>query len=428
MERKKNWPNRGSLLAYVILATALLSAATFHLCVWLPVHAATGGSGSLRGTVVNGTTGQTVADWPVEVWGWNEPEPILVATGASDANGTFEFIGLDAENASLFRVQTTYRDVTYASDTVALSSGQGPAQVQLLVYETTDRADSIVVNRFHFVVLAREPGSVSVLEMYQFGNTGSQTYVGGAAVDGGRQSVSVALPADAFGLVLQNDSLVEKVALADNQLVTVAPIAPGETTLDLAFSYRLPIDGSVLDLSWRPEYRISQVNGLILDQGLELASETLTHTGDLTVDGQVFQQYEGGGIQPGDTVSIRLFNVPATQGDTQPPSAAVRDISLPLSSGTTRWLIVGVGVILFAVGLSYPRWSRVALGHAEEGVGGVKEREQLLHLLAQLDDARAAGLLDESVYQQLREEHKARLLAIWPVTAERAEAAHDRGA
>ena len=128
--------------------------------------------------VMNGTTGEPVADWPVEVWGWQDTGPVQVSTGVSDASGAFEFSGLEIGPERVYRVQSTYKDVVYASEPVELPTGQNPPIIRLLVYETTGRDDDVVVSRFHFVVLSREPGIVSVLELYQFGNVGNETYVG----------------------------------------------------------------------------------------------------------------------------------------------------------------------------------------------------------------------------------------------------------
>jgi hypothetical protein len=395
--------------ALLLLATV----AVFVLGAGLAARVTAQEGAGLRGRIVNGTTGVPLANWPVEAWVLQEDGPVLAAEGKSDAEGAFVFAGLAAGADKVYRAQVTYADVLYASESVALTEVGDASSVTVRVYESTDAADAVVVDRFHFVVLLRETGVVSVLELYQFGNMGDETYVGKAGAAGVRQSVVVALPEDAFGLVLQSDALAGMVEVVDNQVAASAPVLPGDATLDLAFSYRLPYSGAKTALIRRAQYPILRVNGLVADGGGTLSSDSLTYMGDLEVEGQWFSQYVGEGLASGEALLLQLDGL-APLGEAAASGAVGGGITTAASPTAVRWFVFGAAALLFAVGLSHPSWGRMG-GRPGNGEGGdVDEREHLLRLLAQLDDAHAAGLLDEEVYLHLREEHKSRLAAIWP--------------
>ena len=89
-----------------------------------------------------------------------------------------------------------------------------------------------------------------------------------------------------------------------------------------------------------------------MDQNTDVSSEALTFTGDIAVEGEQFKQYEGNSFQAGDSLRLRLANLPAGQGVTQPAESGVVTTTTSTSTIGWRWLILAVGGVLLIAGIT----------------------------------------------------------------------------
>ncbi|MGC8878616.1 MAG: hypothetical protein ACP5R2_05285 [Anaerolineae bacterium] len=343
----------------------------------------------------------------------------------TDMEGHFRFEGLDTDVHSLYRAEVEYQGVTFHSNFVNFEPGSTQVSITLNVYETTNVPETIHIKRFHFIILMRERGALSVLELYQFGNEGDRAFVGTTDNRGMRETVRMALPAGVRDLTLQSGTPGVDFIVKPDELVATAPLLPGEETYDVAFVYLVPYSTSSIVLDRRLYYDTTAVNGLLMDVGAEMRSDLLRFVGERTAQGQNFLQFVGEDLRAGQLLGItlnhldqiRLLDASAEtpHGDVEPSAETPQRIEHSL----VLWAMLGLGGLMIALSMTYPAWQarRVSLRtvqlQARTKESEEMERNRLLLTLARLDEAYQAGQLSESVYRRARAHRKAELARLW---------------
>jgi hypothetical protein len=279
------------------------------------------------------------------------------------------------------------------------------------VYETTAGDAAITVERFHFIiVMSDQPGSISILELYQFSNRGDRAYVGSVNQDGLRETVRMALPAGAQNLLLRGGTLGVDFLETGGGLVATSPVVPGQETFNAAFLYVVPYSGRTLSLDRPLNYNTTAVNGLLLDVGATLESDVLTFTSQRTMQGQTFLQYTGQNLKAGESLPIRLNDLDKVEF-ARPEASS--NPSVELRQTPLLWLVLVLGGIAVALGLAYPSLRPRLRREVAAGQGDLAlERQRLLLTLARLDQAYQAGRLKETVYRRVRARRKAQLVEV----------------
>ena len=379
--------------------------------------------GVVTGQVQNRTSDQPVPDAPVQLrqWSLEVEQPPLTAT--TDAQGRFRFDGLDTSTHAFYRAEVEYQSVAFRSDFIAFQVGITHTVADLDVFETTDQPGGIRVQRFHFIIMAREQGILSMLELYQFSNQADRAYVGTLNSDGQRETVRMALPRGAQDLVLQSGTLGVDFLSKPGELTATAPILPGDETFDVAFVYVVPYSTPSLALDRQMYYDTDAVNGMLLDAGVDMQSETLTFAGERMAQGQNFLQFTGQDIKAGQTLPIllnRLGNIQFTNAPDSASEVEASDLSR-VEHGTLLPLMLGLGGAIVVLGFAYPALHRrPAAQVAPVAEDKVATQQRLLLILARLDDAYQAGQINATAYQRARAHRKAELAELWRHTREQA--------
>jgi hypothetical protein len=232
----------------------------------------------------------------------------------------------------------------------------------------------------------------------------------------------MALPAGAQDLVLQGGTLGLDFLARDGELVATSPVIPGVGTLDAAFYYLIPYSEDSIKLNRPLYYDTASVNGLLMDDGARMQSETLTFSGERVAQEQNFLQYTGQDLKAHTTLDITLEDLDKIQSPGAPDaSGGAASTAWPagLNQTTVLWVMLGLGALGVAFALAYP-WLRPQLrGKVKPGqTNFTLERQRLLLTLARLDQAYQAGQLDEAVYRHTRARRKAELAELWPQAEE----------
>jgi mono/diheme cytochrome c family protein len=368
--------------------------------------------GVIVGQVRNGTTGQPVGNVEVVLRRWGTESELLPFTARADSDGNFRFEGLDTQSHAFYRLEVSYDDISFPSDFVNFEPDNTQLSLPISVYETTTSDEAIRVERFHFIIIGDQPGSLSVLELYQFSNQGDRAYVGTEGEAGLRETARMALPAGAQGLTVQNGSLGVDFVETDDGLAATSPIVPGGESFEVAFVYVVPFTGNRLDLDRPLYYETASVNALLMDMGATLDSKALDFAGDRAAQGQNFLQYTGQDIGAGEILPIRLNDLdkiefPSTSEQPDPSNVMP---STGLSQTTLVWVMLGLGGLAIAFSLFYPSLRPRFAATAPAGEADLaQERQRLLLTLARLDQAYEAGDLNEAVYRRARARRKADL-------------------
>ncbi|MCS7260212.1 MAG: carboxypeptidase-like regulatory domain-containing protein [Anaerolineae bacterium] len=374
--------------------------------------------GILIGRVHNTTTQQPLAGISVRLRHWRLEVEHPSSTTQTDAQGHFRFEGLDTDVHSLYRAEVEYQGITFHSPFVSFEPGSTQASLVLNVYETSSVPEMIRIKRFHFIILMRERGILSILELYQFGNEGNHAFVGTPGEQGVRETVRMALPAGARDLTLQSGTPGVDFIVRADELVATTPLLPGEETFDVAFVYLVPYSTPSIVLDRRLYYDTIAVNGLLMDVGAEMRSDLLRFVGERTAQGQNFLQFIGENLKAGQQLGITLdhldqIRLPDATAKPLNGEMAEPETMVPqrVSHAAMLWAMLALGGMMLAVGLLYPAWRARRTGLREEQME--MERNRLLFTLACLDEAYQAGQLSEAVYRRVRAHRKAELARIW---------------
>jgi hypothetical protein len=194
---------------------------------------------------------------------------------------------------------------------------------------------------------------------------------------------------DAVGLVL------EPLSGGGVEVGGVAP--PGESTVQI--SYRIPVRGSSIDLIRSFEQGVPLLGILLADTGrLITESDRLHRRRPLRTDDLTYIQLEAFSVGPGEEVALRISTRPPRRGSSQ---------------GGVMALVLLAGLAAAAL-LVTPLFGRdLGAEDAEvEELPGVREREAIYAAIRDLEHDHETGKIAETDYRSMREELRARAVAL----------------
>ncbi len=388
---------------------ASLALALLFLTASVALVGAQSPTGVILGQVVNGTAGGSPPGAVgVSVQGFKGTEALSVQTVQTDADGWFRVEGLDTGEDVMYVLSTEYLGIQYASDVLAFEQGASELQTTLPVYETTTSDAAISLSRIHYVIDFLD-GAMDVTEVHSFSNSGDRTYIGAEPAAGeARTTVNFVLPVDATELIYEESMFAGRFVETPGGFADTEPIVPGQGTLQTAFSYVLPYDGSPRVISTTLPYAAANVNAFVADIGPELLSEQLSYMGTMGAGTRSFIAYVGQGFAKGDIVALEI------SGDVQESAAASSSEEGGGSNVAYVFIVGALALFLVALAFAYPSLRRKERAEpvAAPPVTTEDEWEELLAAIADLDDTFEAGQLNEEVYHTRRQALKARLLEL----------------
>ena len=386
---------------------ASLALAALLLPVIASGAAAQSPKGVITGQVVNGTAGGTLpASAQVTIQGFTETSLLPPQTVEVDAGGRFRFEGLETSQDYGYVLHTEYLGIQYGTNALTFTGGETELQADVFIYETTTSDEGISLYRIHFVVTTLD-GELEVNEVQSFSNSGDRTYIGAEPAAGAqRTTVRFAAPAGAQDPVPDDEMSSGRFVKTATGFADTLPVIPGQSTLQVVFSYYLPYNPASTLLTTTFLYPARVVNAFVSDTGVELTSSQMMLMGPMGSGAQAYIGYVAQNFARGDTLTLEF------KGELQSGSAHA-----PATGGasTTGILLIvgGLALLLVALAFAYPALRRKQAPAAEAAdVLCEDECEELMAAIADLDDLFEAGELDEEPYQRRRQALKARLLEI----------------
>jgi len=373
------------------------------LCLVATSAVSAQGEGIIEGQVTNGTLGapaESVAGLEVTLYEVVGGSPVLLGTTTSDADGWFRFEGLATQPNLSYRFQLEYEGVVYGAVS-GFPADETLLRVAAAVYETTTSDSKIVVERQH-VILDFADGDALFQELYILNNTGDKIYVGEEGT-----TLRFSLPDGAADIGFSATETADHFVETDGGLFFVRPVMPGQK--EVMYSYYLPYDGTELTISRAILYPTSSVDLLVANTGVQAESAQLVYQGLSGGDEAAYLHFSAEGLAGGEVVELELRGSPQGTGVTTPArSTWSRGVQ---EHGPAVALVAGLlGALL---PLAMRRRGRSLEPAAEVKVDPTAQRGELLHLIADLDDAFTEGRLDEESYHQLRAKIKGRLRDVW---------------
>lgn len=369
------------------------------------------GTGTLEGAVVNGTAGGPAvgAGLPVTLHLLQGDSELKVLETTTDASGAFRFEGLDTDANLAYLPEVVYLEVPYRSDALRFGAGQTSLAATLTVYELSGDDSTIRLDSVHMI--AESFGQVlRITEIHLFGNSGDRTYVGADSTGDKRATLFIPLPENAVGLAFGEDTPPDRFVEVEGGLMDTQPVPPGQEASLAFFSYHLPVSGETVPLERRFAYPVTTLNVLVAQPGLNLQSSQLTSMGPESFQGQQYQFYGTGDLAADAPLSMEFVPVAEAAGgqalESTPPTGADSAGSVPAKSsqGLLRWIGFGlaalavVGAAVSALATRRPAPDAVA---GPNLAADPKVRRLLLDL-AELEEAYAAGQVEEAAYERQR--------------------------
>lgn len=379
------------------------------------------GPGVIQGQVTQGTPdGMDVAGLNVTLDAFIDFSPIATFTTTVDAEGQFQFTDLAVDPNIAYLASASARDINYSSPVLNLSPEESSAETTITIYEPTNDASGINVDRAHWIIES-QPGALIVGQIFAFGNSLDRTFIG-TQEEGADVPVTVAMqvPDGAEQVGFENGSLGERFRRVGDLIYDTAPIVPGAGTRQVIMRYALPYDGTSVELDQDFLYPIRNLNLLIADlPQLQVDIPALSSAGSQDIQGNVYQIWQGQDLQP-QSIAISLSGL-LEAGTVDPRSLQANSGSgaqgtnpaapVPLMESWMPWALVGI-ILVGLMGMLYWSWQNGLLTDDTNVEAVRRQRTELIRRIAHLDDLHAMGELDEQSWRQRRAQLKASLLAV----------------
>lgn len=349
----------------------------------------------IKGRVQN-SKGEAVDDVPVTLYVYSGMEMTLERSTITGTDGTYRFEDVPYEAQQIYIAQATFGGATFNSEVFHGIDVQGTELVlPITVYETTSDVSLVKVERLHIFFDFSIPGKVQVAELYIFSNTGDKVVVP-ASPD--QPALRFPLPAGAANLQFDQGTIGERYVMLDGGFGDLTPIAPGQGSYQVLFSYELPYERKT-SINLTMPFDVTAAVVLLPQSGVKLQSKQLMLMGQRNVQDMTFEMFTAGNLQAGSALDIQLSGKPG--GNT---------------GNASGWVSVVIGAVMFGLALIgsgywFIRQRRRAQQDVPEIPTGETE-DALLDAIIALDDLYQAGKLPEKVYQKRRTELKHRLEAV----------------
>jgi len=400
--------HRPTRLPMLLLASLMLA-----LVLAVPLQAQ--GSGVLEGQVVNGTPGAPAVGAGITVTlhvvsGGSESETRQTTTGAE---GRFRFEGLDRDPGLEYWPEATYQDAPYSSAEPVQFEENETITATVEVYESSDDDSRVRLNAVH--VIAESFGQVlRISEIQMFGNDGDQTFAGSDEGPSPGTTVFIPLPDEAVGLAFSEEDPEGRYVEAEGGVWDTEPVAPGQNTSLVFLSYHLAVTDGTTVLRRSFAYPVDAFNILVAQPDLALESEQLLDEGLQTFQDREYAFYTTQELAVGEELVLNFtVDQAAAAGEAMPGTEAPtsQEATTPAEEGqqslllTLGLLLAGLTVVAAAVYPLVSKRPRAAVPAAARpgAASGLSPRRQrLIAELADLEDARDAGRVDEAAYEQRR--------------------------
>ncbi len=392
-----------------------------------PAGPATIDAATITGIVTNATSGAAVGDVSAQLRAFSPAiQEMLALTETVGTDGSFEFTVNDVAEDWVYLVNVTYEGLNYSSEVGQISPENSSLDLPVTVYDQTTDASSISIAQVHVVFDFPSTDVLQVTELYVFNNSGTAVFVGESGnPDEGVARINV--PANAENLNFQRafnamDSFIpatEVIPVGDSYADTIA-LRPGRSNSSLVVNFTLPYDAGA-EMAHSLSYPANSVTLILPDAGVNLLNaDEWTEQAQDTTSGMFFS-YIKREVAAGTTLDVALEGEPEAITSTMGSStvATPRNQSTELIIGGIALVLVGIAAVVIVRSRIVQRDEEDEYEYEEEEeeeavvTGNGRTADELIQIIAALDDAYERGELEEDAYRQERAQLKAELKAVW---------------
>jgi hypothetical protein len=391
------WKRTDERSEFMKVATSLLLI--LLLCsVFIPgVSAQVEDTPMVRGIVVNNTLDGTIPfGAAVTLQFFSESEWTSIYTSTLTTNGTFTFTDLEGEVGHDFITRLEYSGVEYYSEPTVL---EGQVDVEIVIYEPTEDSTQVKVDQAHFFIVPNVE-TLQIAEYYLIGNAGDRTYAGMIdALTGERITVRFSPPAGATDLTFDGPGFEGRFVGNPEQFADTRAVPPGNATIDVSYSYELPLTEDIV-IEHTFEIPVSSVVMIVSGGELGLQGPALQFSGIMDTQMGPAASYTTGPLAPYETLSFTV--IPLAEQPTQ-GSEGAQSSPLLRQRNARQELGVGIVTLLIAGVVAFQIWQ------APSRIKMPEELQPLVQQIADLDVKFDEDKIEKTEYQAQRKLLKRRI-------------------
>ena len=192
--------------------------------------------GTIRGAVVNASTGRTpVAQATVVLRAGRGGDLMPLEETATDARGRFVFRGLAAGTSRVYLAGANRDGVHYPGPRVQLTPQRPSAEVEIPVFDAVGEPCPLVI-RCHEITVRPQPGVLRVTESVTLDNPSATCYVGKPPHEGAEPvTLALAIPPDFDRATFDKEFFGRRFSVVGGKLATGIPWPPGQQKVELTY-------------------------------------------------------------------------------------------------------------------------------------------------------------------------------------------------
>lgn len=324
-----------------VIAVALLASLLFAGAGWAQE------GGVIEGQVLNATADDTpIAGALVTLRIWQTGEELPPREANTDEDGRFSFFGLEVLDHE-YQLLVSHQEVTYAFARRAFLPEESWISIPLYVYDTTNDASVLVVERAHMIIDADEQ-HLHIQEVHVLTNTSLSTYAA-TDLESGKGVIRFLLPTGAANLEWLGGFSLDSVAISESGFNIDSPLLPG--TVEVTFSYTLPFSELPYAVRKTFPYAVDHLDVFVAASGIEASAPQLVQEDPIAMQAGHYNRFSGDQLPAGTSVVIEFKRLESQQ---------VTQVAAPAAGpGTTTVIVIVVVVVLVLVVLVYPFIRRV---------------------------------------------------------------------
>ncbi|HNB53026.1 MAG TPA: cytochrome c, partial [Anaerolineales bacterium] len=354
------------------------------------------GQGVVSGQVVNLSGGEVPVGQEVVLHGFDQFQEVISTTAQVDADGFFQFEGIEVPEGRAFIISVDYKNTTYTSDLAVVEAGITTYDMPVSIYETTTEISGLSIQRLHVLFEFIAEDQVRVAELIIISNLSNRVVVPDS---GDSALLTYTLPEGATNLQFQEGALGRDFIETPNGFGDLRAIMPGEGRHQVLFSYDMPYAQS-LEIAQPLTLPVESLVVLSPDVGVSVTGEGLESGGVQDVDGVSYEMFTGGSIPAGETLAISLSGKPDLGGAAVVSTGSSSNMALGL--GTLGVALLGVGFWLFRRANQKTSVQEVSGENEEDLSVEEMDADSLMDAIIALDDHFKDGGLPEDAYLRRR--------------------------
>jgi len=147
------------------------------------------------------------------------------------------------------RVFIKHAGTSYTKDGGVMDAGHTTQDIEVTVFETSDKNPQWEVAMWHLIVQPAEKGGLEVVETLAVRNMTDTAYLGAPDSDGRRTSIALSLPKGVEKIDHMSGALHDCCAkIVGDKLLSKAPLTPGMSQLKMGYSVPTPRGKAEIDL------------------------------------------------------------------------------------------------------------------------------------------------------------------------------------